>query len=48
MDWRLARPNFHGGNAETIWDIVNFYNNRFSINLTKQDKDDLVNFLNSL
>lgn len=41
-------PYFHGGNADTIWDVVNFYNNRFSINLTKQDKDDLVNFLNSL
>jgi hypothetical protein len=41
-------PYFHGGNADTLEDVVNFYDTRFSIGLTKLDKEDLVNFLNSL
>jgi cytochrome c peroxidase len=41
-------PYFHGGNAPTLLDLVNFYNNRFHINLTDQEKQDLVNYLNSL
>lgn len=41
-------PYFHGGNAATLMDLVNFYNNRFSIGFSQQDKQDLVNFLNSL
>lgn len=41
-------PYFHGGNAATLMDVVNFYNLRFDIRLTDQEKKDLVNFLNSL
>jgi len=41
-------PYFSDGSAATLLDVVNFYNNRFSINLSAQDKQDLVNFLNSL
>ena len=41
-------PYFHGGNAATLNDVVNFYNNRFNIGLTAQQKQDLVNYLNSL
>ncbi len=41
-------PYFHGGNAATLLDVVNFYNNRFSIGLSAQQKQDLVNYLNSL
>jgi cytochrome c peroxidase len=41
-------PYFHGGNVATLADLVNFYNNRFNIGLSAQDKTDLVNFLNSL
>jgi cytochrome c peroxidase len=41
-------PYFSDGSAATLIDVVNFYNNRFSINLSAQDKQDLVNFLNSL
>jgi hypothetical protein len=41
-------PYFHGGEAKTLADLVNFYNTRFSIGLTAQDKQDLVNFLNTL
>ena len=41
-------PYFHNGNAETLRDLVEFYNARFNIGLSEQDKQDLVNFLNSL
>jgi cytochrome c peroxidase len=41
-------PYFHGGNAATLPDVVNFYDKRFAIKLSKQDKQDLVNFLNTL
>jgi len=41
-------PFFHGGNVATMAALVNFYNARFSIGLSAQDKTDLVNFLNTL
>jgi hypothetical protein len=41
-------PYFHGGNALTLFDVVNFYNTRFNIGLTAQQKTDLVNYLSSL
>lgn len=41
-------PYFHDGSAATILDIVNFYDRRFSIGFTAQQKQDLVNFLNAL
>jgi cytochrome c peroxidase len=41
-------PYFHDGSAATVLDIVNFYNRRFSIGLTDQQKQDMVNFLNAL
>jgi cytochrome c peroxidase len=41
-------PFFHGGNASSLQDVVNFYDQRFSIGLTPQQKTDLVNFLNTL
>ncbi len=41
-------PYFHNGNAATLNDVVNFYDVRFQIGLTAQEKQDLVNFLNSL
>jgi len=41
-------PYFHGGNAATLQDLVNFYNKRFGIGLTIQQQNDLVNFLNTL
>jgi cytochrome c peroxidase len=43
-----ARPAFfHGGEAATMRDVVVFYNNRFNMNLSAQDIQDLVNFLNA-
>ncbi len=41
-------PYFHNGSAATLMDVVNFYDQRFSIGFTNQQKTDLVNFLNSL
>jgi cytochrome c peroxidase len=41
-------PYFHNGSAATLRDAVNFYDQRFGIGFTEQQKTDLVNFLNSL
>ncbi len=41
-------PFFHNGNAASVSQLVNFYDKRFSIGLSAQDKQDLINFLNSL
>jgi cytochrome c peroxidase len=41
-------PFFHNGSAATLLDAVNFYNTRFNLNLSEQDKDDLVAFLKTL
>lgn len=41
-------PYFHNGSAATLTDVVNFYDQRFAIGFTDQQKADLVNFLNSL
>jgi cytochrome c peroxidase len=41
-------PYFHNGSAATLLDVVNFYDQRFSIGFTDQQKSDLVAFLNSL
>ncbi len=41
-------PYFHNGSAATLMDVVNFYNERFGLNFTDQQKQDLVNFLNTL
>ena len=41
-------PYFHNGSAGTLDDVVDFYNKRFSVGITPQEKKDLVAFLNSL
>jgi cytochrome c peroxidase len=41
-------PYFHNGSAATLLDVVNFYDQRFGIGFTKQQKTDLVNFLKAL
>ncbi len=41
-------PYFHNGSAATLRDAVNFYDQRFGIGFTEQQKADLVNFLNTL
>lgn len=41
-------PYFHNGAAADLHELVNFYNQRFQMNLTEEQKQDLVAFLNSL
>jgi hypothetical protein len=41
-------PFFHNGSAETLDDVVNYYDAIFSAHLTQQEHDDLVTFLRSL
>jgi cytochrome c peroxidase len=49
LDGLAARPPyFHNGNAASIAKLIDFYDARFSIGLSAQDKTDLENFLNSL
>jgi cytochrome c peroxidase len=41
-------PYFHNGSAATLDDAVEFYNQRFDMRLTPQEKSDLVAFLRAL
>ena len=41
-------PYFHNGSAATLMDAVNFYDTRFNLNLTRQEREDLVAFLKTL
>jgi cytochrome c peroxidase len=41
-------PYFHNGSAATLNDVVEFYNERFKLNLTAQQKQDLAAFLSAL
>jgi len=41
-------PYFHNGAAANLEELVNFYNQRFQMNLTDQQKKELIAFLNSL
>lgn len=41
-------PYFHNGSAQTLEDAVDFYDSRFTIGFTAQEKSDLVAFLRSL
>ena len=45
---KSGQPYFHNGSAATLLDAVNFYDQRFGIGFTDQEKRDLVNFLNTL
>jgi cytochrome c peroxidase len=41
-------PYFHNGSAATFLDVVNFYETRFGVGFTAQEKTDLMNFLSTL
>jgi cytochrome c peroxidase len=41
-------PYFHNGAAATLLDAVNFYDQRFEMKLTQEQKSQLVAFLNTL
>jgi cytochrome c peroxidase len=41
-------PYFHNGSADTLADVVDFYDTRFNIGLTAGEKSDLIAFLRAL
>ena len=41
-------PYFHNGSAATLHDVVDFYDTRFNIGMTEQQKEDIVAFLSAL
>jgi cytochrome c peroxidase len=41
-------PYFHNGSAASLDDVVNFYDQRFAIGFTNQEKADLIAFLETL
>ncbi|HEY8682758.1 MAG TPA: hypothetical protein VIM06_06260 [Rhodanobacter sp.] len=41
-------PYFHNGSAASLGDVVDFYNTRFNIKISAQQKRDLVAFLSAL
>jgi cytochrome c peroxidase len=41
-------PYFHNGAARNLSELIDFYNLRFQMNLTNQEKQQLIAFLNSL
>lgn len=45
---QMRPPFFHNGMAATLEDVVAFYNSRFSIGLTAQERSDLLAFLQAL
>jgi cytochrome c peroxidase len=41
-------PYFHNGSADSLGDAIDFYDKRFSIGFTRQEKKDLIAFLRTL
>jgi cytochrome c peroxidase len=41
-------PYFHNGSANSLEDVLKFYDKRFNIGFTAQEKKDLIAFLNAL
>ena len=41
-------PYFHNGSAATLMDVVDFYDTRFNVHMSGQQKGDLVAFLSAL
>jgi len=41
-------PYFHNGAASNLSELLDFYNQRFQTNLTEEEKEQLIAFLNSL
>ncbi len=47
-DLAARAPYFHNGAAANLHELVNFYNQRFNMSLSEQQKNELVAFLNTL
>jgi cytochrome c peroxidase len=41
-------PYFHDGSARTLNDVLNFYQRRFRVRFSQQERSDLLAFLNAL
>jgi cytochrome c peroxidase len=41
-------PYFHNGSADSLTDVIEFYEKRFNIGLSAQEKKDLIAFLSAL
>jgi hypothetical protein len=41
-------PYFHNGSADSLSDVIEFYDKRFNIGFTPQEKEDLIAFLSAL
>ena len=41
-------PYFHDGSASTLADVIDFYDTRFGVKFTEQEKADLLAFLRAL
>jgi cytochrome c peroxidase len=48
LSFRSPLSYFHNGFAADLWAVVDFYDSRFHIGFTRQEKSDLVAFLRSL
>jgi cytochrome c peroxidase len=47
-DLAVRGPYFHNGAAETLDEVIDFYNNSFNIGLTQRQHNALVAYLNAL
>jgi cytochrome c peroxidase len=41
-------PYFHNGSADSLGDVIDFYNKRFGVGFTPAEREDLIAFLNTL
>jgi len=44
----LRAPYFHNGSAATLGAVIDFYESRFGIGLTVQERADLLSFLQAI
>jgi cytochrome c peroxidase len=44
----MRAPYFHNGSAASLDDVLDFYEDRFGLGLTVQEREDLLAFLNAL
>jgi cytochrome c peroxidase len=41
-------PYFHNGSADSLGDVIDFYDKRFGVGFTPEEREDLIAFLNAL
>jgi len=45
---KRGRLYYHNGSAETVEDVVDFYESRFNVELISQERSELLAFLRTL